>query len=296
MKTLDGRTRVSLKNILFATDYSPAARAALPYALGIARRYCSTVYVVHVRTPEVCAMAPIETWPALAEAAEKQEQEEIAVLQEQLCNVPHQVWIGEGDTVGVISRAIRENEIDLLVIGTRGRTGLEKVLLGSVAEQLFRQATCPVLTVGPHASANVEQLLEMREILCATNFSPESLAAVPYAVSLAQEHDAQLSLLYVLDRADATILHPELSAASLLHRLHELIPPEAELWCHPKCLVKYGAPADQILELAKTRHADLIVLGVRHAEGRLDASAHLPWATAHKVVSQAECPVLTVRG
>src|SRR5712691_5930344 len=97
MKTLDGRTRVSLKNILFATDYSPAARAALPYALGIARRYDSTVYVVHVRTPEICAMAPREAWPALAEAAEKQEQEEIAVLQEQLGGVPHQVWIGEGD-------------------------------------------------------------------------------------------------------------------------------------------------------------------------------------------------------
>jgi len=296
MKTLDARTRISLKNILYATDYSPAARAALPYALGIAQRYDSTVYVVHVRTPEVCAMAPIETWPALAEAVQKQEQEEIAVLQEKLGDFPHQVWIGEGDTGDVISRTIRENEIDLLVIGTRGRAGLEKVLLGSVAEQLLRQTTCPVLTVGPHASPDAEQSLEMREILCATDFSPESLAAVPYAVSLAQEHDAQLSLLYVLDRADATILHPELSAASLFDRLHELIPAEAELWCHPNCYVKHGSPADQILELAKTRHADLIVLGVRRAEGHLGASTHLPWSTAHKVVSQAGCPVLTVRG
>jgi nucleotide-binding universal stress UspA family protein len=296
MKTLDARTRISLKNILYATDYSPAARAALPYALGIAQRYDSTVYVVHVRTPEVCAMAPIETWPALAEAAQKQEREEIAALQQQLGGFPHQVWIGEGDIWGVISRTIRENEINLLVIGTRGRTGLEKALLGSVAEQILRQATCPVLTVGPHASPDAEQSLEMREILCATDFSPESLAAVPYAVSLAQEHEAQLSLLYVLDRADATILHPELSAASLLHRLHELIPAEAELWCHPKCFVKHGSPTDQILELAKTRHADLIVLGVRRAEGHWGASTHLPWSTAHKVVSQAGCPVLTVRG
>jgi nucleotide-binding universal stress UspA family protein len=296
MKTLDARTRISLKNILYATDYSPAARAALPYALGIAQRYDSTVYVVHVRTPEVCAMAPIETWPALAEAAQKQEREEIAALQQQLGGFPHQVWIGEGDIWGVISRTIRENEINLLVIGTRGRTGLEKALLGSVAEQILRQATCPVLTVGPHASPDAEQSLEMREILCATDFSAESLAAVPYAVSLAQEHEAQLSLLYVLDRADATILHPESNAASLLHRLHELIPAEAELWCHPKCFVKHGSPADQILELAKTRHADLIVLGVRRAEGHLGASTHLPWSTAHKVVSQAGCPVLTVRG
>jgi len=135
----------------------------------------------------------------------------------------------------------------------------------------------------------------LHELLYATDFSRESLAALPYAVSLAQEHQAQLALLYVLERADASIKDAELNAASLLHRLHSLVPPEAELWCHPKYFVKFGAPADQILELATMRRPHLIVLGVRRGRGPILAAAHAPMGTAHKVVSQANCPVLTVR-
>jgi len=298
MKTLDAQTRISLKNILFATDFSPCSDAALPYALSLARRYGAKLYAAHAITPDVYPWVPPQSWQSIAEVVEREAQQGAKRLEEELHGIPHELAFREGDDIWeVLSDVIEKNVIDLLVIGTRGRTGVQKLLLGSIAEEIFRQAPCPVLTVGPNVSANLAGIVELHDILYATDFSRESLAAAAYAVSLAQEHRAQLALVHVVEHADAASLkNPDLSAASLLHRLHVLVPPEADLSCHPKCLVEYGLPGDRILEHAKKRHADLIVLGVRSAEGRLGAATRLARATAHKIVSQATCPVLTVRG
>ena len=81
-----------------------------------------------------------------------------------------------------------------------------------------------------------------------------------------------------------------------MHELYEIIPEGAELWCQPEATVRFGNPAERILEAAEEHEADLIVLGVRDAAGRLGAATHLERATAHKVVAHAICPVLTVRG
>lgn len=297
MKAIDARTRVSLKNILFATDYSPAANAALPYMIGIAHRFGSKVFAVHVRTPEVYGTALPESWPILAEAAEKLGQEEAASLKKRLGDIPHEVVIGEGDVWGVVSRVIKEKDIDLIVLGTRGRTGIGKVLLGSVAEAIFRQSPCPVLTVGPRAPEDAERLLEMKEILHATDFSPACQAAAPYAISLAQENQARLTLLHVIEKpVVGDLVKPADYMESTLRALRELVPPEAELWCEPHVQVEQGAPAEKILEVAEKRHADLIVLGMRRTEGPVGVATHLGRATAHKIVSHAACPVLTVRG
>ena len=293
MRALDAKTHVSLKNVLFATDYSPAANAALPYVLGIAQRYGSKVFAVHVRTPEVYGAALPESWPILAEAAEKIGQEEAAALKKQLGAIPHDVVIGEGNVWGVVSRMIKEKDIDLVILGTRGRTGIGKVLLGSVAEAIFRQAPCPVLTVGPRATAEADRALEMKHILFATDFSDSCAAAALYAISLAQEHQANLTILHVIEKPSA---HAEQYADSTLRRLRGLVPPEAELWCEPHVQVEQGAPADRILGAAATCCADIIVLGMRRSEGPVGVATHLSRATAHKVVSQAACPVLTVRG
>jgi nucleotide-binding universal stress UspA family protein len=297
MKAIDARMRVSLKNILFATDYSPAANAALPYVTGIARRYGSKVYAVHVRAPEVYGTALPESWPVLAEAAEKLGQEEAEGLKKRLGDVPHEVLIGEGDVWGVISRIIRERDIDLVVVGTRGRTGIGKVLLGSVAEAIFRQSPCPVLTVGPRTTEDADRLLEMKEILHATDFSRACHAATPYAISLAQENQARLTLLHVIEKpAAGDLVQPADYVEATLRRLREMVPPEAELWCEPEVHVEQGAPAEKILEVAERRNADLIVLGMRRTEAPIGVATHLARATAHKIVSHAACPVLTVRG
>jgi nucleotide-binding universal stress UspA family protein len=292
MKPPDATTRVSFANILYSTDFSPAAEAALPYALAIAARYDSKVFAVHVVAPDSYTLVP----SSVARAIDGQTKDAIARLEGQLKAVPHEMILQQGETWPVISGVVKEKDIDLLVLGTEGRTGLEKYLLGSTAEAIFRQANCPVLTVGPHTSKDVERLSQMREIVYATDFTPESFAALPYAVSLAQENAAHLTLLHVIDRPKAhniELLNHVVDTA--VRVLGAVLPPEAELWCKPELLVEYGHPAETILQVADAQKADLIVLGVRRADGRIGVATHVTRPTAHKVVSHAGCPVLTVR-
>jgi nucleotide-binding universal stress UspA family protein len=167
-----------------------------------------------------------------------------------------------------------------------------KLVLGSRAEEIFRRATCPVLTVGPHLAEHLPHT-GIHQILYATDFSAEAAAAAPYAVSLAQEYQAGLTLLHVItDPRTGDLVQPHELVASAQRRLRELVPPEAQLWCEPRFEVEQGAAAETILDIAGLRKADLVVMGVRRPSG---AATHLPIATAHKVVSRANCPVLTVR-
>ncbi len=285
MKAVQARTRITLKNILFATDFSPAADAAVPLAIQIARRYGAKVYGVHVnRIDDYTAAAP-NAWAAMAEAAEKETKEDAGRLDDQLQSIEHEVVIGEGKTWEVMSDLIEQKEIDLVVLGTRGRTGLGKTLLGSVAEQILRQSQCPVLTVGPHVNLWSDEFAKMREILYAT---------APYAVSLAQENQAHLVLLHVIEdpKAGDLVNSPEVVEFKE-RKLQQLVTQQARLWCDPTYIVEHGPTAEKILDVAKRRHTDLIVLGRRPAKG---LATHLNIGTVHKVVSQAECPVLTVRG
>lgn len=297
MKTVQAKTRIALRNILFATDFSAAAEAAMPFAIQVARRYGAKVYGVHVNSfDDYTGVAP-NAWAAMAEAAEKETKEDARLLNEQLQGIEHEVVIGEGNIWEVVSNLIREKEIDLVVVGTRGRTGLGKALLGSVAEQILRQAPCPVLTVGPQVALEPEQAAEMHQILYATDLAAEFPAAAPYAISLAQENQAHLLILHVIeDRKAGDLVQPKEVADSMLSKLRQLVPQEAELWCEPACLVEQGEPAEKILDVAKRRNADVIVLGARPAKGMLGAATHLNVGTVHKVVLQAKCPVLTVRG
>ncbi len=297
MNATAAKARISLKNILFATDFSPAAEAALPYAIGLAQRYGGTVHGLHVRFPATYPVVGPEAMPQVLQAAEEQAKIEAQQLHAMLNGVPHEVSVGEGEVWPMISEIVRKGKTDLIVIGTHGRTGVTRALLGSVAEEIFRQAACPVLTVGPHVSKDTERRLEMKEILYATDFSPESLAAMPFAVSLAQEHQARLTLLHVVPPPKVgELVHAEQYAESTLRRLRTLVPAEAESWCEPNFRVEHGPEADKIMEVANSLGADLIVLGVRGAEGGMGAATHLMQSIAHQVVTQAQCPVLTVRG
>ena len=294
MKAVQAKARITLKNILFATDFSPAANAAAPFATQIARSYGAKVFGVHVNQfNDYTAVVP-EAWAGMAEAAEEETMEDIQRLNEQLKSVEHEVIIAQGSVSEAISNVIEQKEIDLVVVGTRGRTGLGKALLGSVAEQILRQAACPVLTVGPHVTMELPRGEEMRGILYATDLSAEYATAAPYAVSLAQENQAQLTLLHVIENLGAgELVAPSELVDAKMRKLRQLVPQEAELWCQPGCLVEQGEPAEKILTLARRLHANLIVLGARPAKG---FATHLDTGTVHKVVSLANCPVLTVRG
>lgn len=299
MQAIEAGKRIALKEILFATDFSSCSDAALPYALSVARRQGAFLNAVYVGTPDsdLLFMSP-ESWPAAIEEQTKKTKGHIDHLDQQLKGVPHRVLTPKGNVADTILRVVDENKIDLLVLGTHGRKGLGKLVLGSVAEEVFRRAPCPVLSVGPNLSSRTGSDARFQRILFATDFSEDSLAALPYAFSLAEEDQSQLALLHVVEQPAAGVSDLEECKASLLLRLKELIPPEAELWCRAECLVEFGRqfarPAEHIWEVARDQAADLIVLGVRPLHGKSGLFTHLASTTA-QILTQAECPVLTVR-
>lgn len=297
MKPATAKSAVGFRNILFATDFSTAAANAIPYVKRIAKHYEAKVVVLHAHPPIVNPMTPPETWASDVEAQNARDQWHREDLARTFAGIPTEVLIEEGGIQASISAAIDKNNIDLVVIGTRGRTGLGKLVLGSVAEEIFRTVTCPVLTVGPHADTARGSNGQIREILYATDFTPESKVAAAYAVSLAEEFQARLVLLHVIPKLEPCDLVKASDVAESTRKLlHKLVPAEAEAWCKPEYFVEEGNPAEKILDMAQLREPDIIVLGVRAEAGVPGAATHLPIATAHKIVSQAICPVLTVRG
>ena len=299
MKAIEPGARVTLKNILFLTDFSEPSEIAVPFAIAIAREYEAKVYALHVMTPVPLAYAAPETAAAAIEGIEEGARSEMTRLDAQFAGVPHEALLLRGASVwSCVEQMIGEREIDLLVLGTHGRTGTMRLLLGSVAEELFRRANVPVLTIGPGVRKDAHRGGHFSRVLFPTDFTPEAQAAAPYAISMAQENEAKLLLLNVMrdPNPSGATATPQDSIANVMHHLYEIVPESAQLWCQPEATVRFGKPSERILEVAKEADVDLIVLGVRDASGRLGVATHLERATAHNVVAHATCPVLTVRG
>jgi nucleotide-binding universal stress UspA family protein len=298
--TTAGTNRILLKNILLATDLSECANQALPYALSMARRHKATVHAACVVPNNSTAyyLSPAD-WAMLTAAEEKQVRGYAATLEKQLGEVSHHVMTPSGNVADALLQAIAKHEIDLLVMGTHGRSGVRKLLMGSVAENVFRRAQCPVLTVGPNVPAAIERETKFHCILFATDFSQGSLAALPHAISVAEEDEARLILLHVVNQPVSGIVNLDADTEFLLRRLRSLIPFDAVHHCQPECVVEFGesfdSPARRIIEIAEDKQADLLVLGVRRAHGELGLVSHLS-STIARVLTQATCPVLTVRG
>jgi nucleotide-binding universal stress UspA family protein len=206
---------------------------------------------------------------------------------EDLGSVPYYIIFKTCDICQTLSYVIRVKQIDLLVLGTHGRAGIEKALLGSVAEKILRAAPCPVLTVGPHIRSKSRDAAELTRVLYATDFRVDSLAAAPYAISLAREHRAQLILLNCLEDGG--------DVQAMLHTLRELVPFGTDLRCEPICIAERGRHGEKILEVSEGHGADLIVLGVPGKDGRLTRKSHFQRSALYKIVAKATCPVLTMR-
>jgi nucleotide-binding universal stress UspA family protein len=297
MPTVSAPTRIKLQNILFATDLSPSAQAVLPHALDLARHYGAALYTVHVlpHTPFVEAAEPDPEQIKLSA-----DQQLSALMRAvSLKEVEHKELIEQGEVAEVLSKLVRSHGIDLIVIGTGGRKGLGKLLLGSVAEDVFRKAECPVLTIGPHAT-RWEIDGKLQHILFATDFGPESLHGLPYALSLAEENHARLTLLHVAAEPHIAlpepgpgtmpVVDPSAVVASAENRLRALIPEGTQLWHEPDYIVQFGSPAETIVRIA-AQSVDMIVLGVKRPAA---LTKHLGEGVAYKVNCEAPCPVLSV--
>jgi nucleotide-binding universal stress UspA family protein len=291
METTFVASHISLKNILYATDFSRYSDAALPFALSMARKYGSRLFAVNVVSLLPFPVAPpTQALQALAAQGVREARENMQRVEARCKEIPHETLIRRGEIWVELAKIVKEKEIDVIVCGTHGRTGVNKLLLGSVAENIYRHAPCPVLTVGPNVSGEPESVGDIHSILYPTDFTAESVAAAAYAISLAQEHQARLYLLHVTETPISASVEREVAS-----RLRDLVARrDAGLSCAPKAFVDFGDPAHKITALAEELMVDLIVLGPRRAP-IFPAATHLPAATAQHVVSRAICPVLTTR-
>jgi nucleotide-binding universal stress UspA family protein len=280
---------LQIQNVLYATDFKREGNLALTYALSVARRYGSKLHVVHVvDVSPFAAPGATSTMRAVEAQAIREAKETALDFEPAIAGVPHEVVIRKGDVAKEVFDLVESQKIDLIVLGTHGRAGISKVVMGSVAERIFRTAPCRVMTIGPRIHGEPDRFAQLHAILVPCDFSSESSQAVSYASSLALAHQARLYLVHVGP-------DNEMPQASLRQALHNVIPSGAEFSFAPKVFVEAGVPSEKILEIAEEMAVDAIVLGVKPPSILSGTSTHQVMATACKVVSGAGCPVITVR-
>ncbi len=305
----DQTTRLSLKNILFATDFSVTSDSALPYATAISGHFGSTLHVAHVLSDTSLLLmtggVDYVSMSTLYEDAIAQAKDKLAQIAAGFGAIPHRTYVRHGQVWKNLAEIVSETGVEMIVLGTHGRIGLGKLLLGSVAEDILRHAPCPVLTVGPKVSGHdrlpwfagkqhdvAPAELDVRQIVFATNFAENAALVAQTAISLAEEFRARLTLVHVMEDYTQLGTHPG-PIEDGIRRLRDLIPLDAVLHYLPETVLEFGTAHERILKVADGREADLIVVGAR--ANMEPGSTHLPWSTTHQVIARAQCPVLTVR-
>ena len=304
---------IDIKQILCPVDFSDASRHALRHAVMLARWYESAVTVLHVfhvpSSPVVFSGYPepiaLPAMPVPPQEIRQQSEESLKrfVAGLETGGVSISLRAEAADTVRGILTAAEALPADVIVLGTHGRGGFDRAVLGSVTEKVLRKAACPVLTVPPPTAESADEVpVLLDRILCPMDFSDPSFTAMKYALSLAQEADATLLLVHVLEemppRNPKLFGHFDLVGYEraltddAIERLREAVPDAARDWCTPEELVTRGKPYAEILRLAEARDAHLIVMGVH---GRSAVDLLVFGSTTHQVVRQAPCPVLTLR-
>ena len=300
---------IEIKRILCPIDFSDHSRHALHHAAAIAGWYESliTLLYVHPFVPDAAAAAgaPVFT-PFVVTAADREKL--LASMKsfgerEILSSVPVGVEVTEGPVAPEILGRAKALAADLIVIGTHGRSGFERLMIGSVTERVLRQASCPVLSVPTRAEDAGTLAPLFKRILCAVDFSDCSMRALHFAMAFAQEADGHLTVLNVVELpADAHERLPHLSpgvreyvaAVEEDHRqrLASAVPEAVRAYCDVETMMVPGKPYQEVLRVAGEQQSDLIVMGVH---GRSAADLLFFGSTTQQIVRQAACPVLTLR-
>ena len=293
----------AFQNILSPIDFSPFARRALDHALALARVEGSRLTVLYVAPSVSTVVAAIES-PFLLPTLYAQDdldrfRDDVRrFVEESATDVPVVCEVVEGHPAQVIAALAADRGADLVVMGTHGRTGFDRLVLGSVTERVLRQAPCSVLVVTRPRDAAAAPSVFSR-ILCAVDFSPASMKAIEVSQRIATAHHARVSLVHAVERPSpydpvmAGVLaasgepgsSPAVSARTRLSALAEAMPGGAE------AIVSEGKPYRAVLDAAEERRADLIVVGAHG--GPLGAYAF--GSTTNQIVRQATCPVLVAR-
>ena len=303
--------KMDIKCILCPTDFSDSSAHALDQAVVIGGWYKARIAALHVVSPIFLAVPGLA--PASGEAVDGTEMESLRKETADRFGAATTAGIGLDILIDVGQPANRILDraaslpADMVVMGTHGTSGFEHLVLGSVTEKVLRKAMCPVLTVPPRAQATSS--LPFKRLLCAVDFSDSSLTALHYAFSLAQESDAALTMLHVLEwpweeppppmleelpfeQGFALAEYRRYCETSATEELESLVPAAVRASHQPITRLRSGKPYVQILHVAAEEHSDLIVIGVR---GRNPLDMTLFGSTTNQVVRRATCPVLTLR-
>jgi len=289
-----------IERILCPVDFSEFSDKAYDYAQSVAWHYKATLFLQHV----IDSLAPPfhrnpfpdsynEICQALRDGAERQLQE-FADKHTREGILPH-CSVKDGVATELILEFAEAQAVNLIVMGTHGLRGIDRLTLGSVTEKVLRKAHCPVLAIRKPAHDLVipgekPDLIRLHRILYCTDFSDNSEQAFDHAVSLAVEYKAELTVLHVLEGiADSADIQNEI--AKVMESLGERVSPETSKKCTTKAVVRIGKAYQQIIELAMESQTDLIIMGVR---GRDALDLALFGSTTYRVVQLGPCPVLVV--
>lgn len=296
---------VEVNRILCPVDLSEFSRHALDHAMALAQWYEAHVTVLHVSRPPPLPpltgmSADVPVLPPLQPDVLTDDVRRFCGLLTTAPSAPVAIVVKEGNAAKeIVQEAERD---DLVVMGTHGRSGFERLFLGSVTEKVIRTTHVPVLTVPPPVDRPESVLY--KTILCPIEFSDASTRALEYALSLAEETDARLVLLHVVEGFVEQPYLSDMGHLSLreyhryleedaMARLRAALPEAARVWCKPDVRVVSGKAYREILKVAAQDGAELIVMGV-HGKGALNR--RLFGSTTHHIIREAGCPVLTLRG
>ena len=291
---------LEIKRILCPIDFSEFSARAYLHALSLAEHYRSKVAAQHVveiwRHPSASFATSAGLYKEFCETLRMRGEEQ---LQEFVKNNRHneiqpELVVHEGTASDSILSFAEAQKADLIVMGTHGRRGYDRLMLGSVTDRVMRRAPCPVLTVcqaPPDSEAPGEKRghgHRLSRILFCADFSENSERGLSHAFSATAEYDAELTLLHVVEDVPSPAQTEEAIAAAT-ERLDKLIPTEAGKTLKIKTAVRIGKPYRQIIQLAEEAQIDLVIAGV-HGYGALDPAVF--GSTTYRVIQLGPCPVL----
>jgi len=285
---------VHFSRILVGTDYSKQAGVALKMAITIGEIFGSEISLVHAVPPfvygEGSELISPESLTALLDAA-KSDMKDLVASEPRLQALRVQTTVDYGGGADLIEHVAEKAKVNLIVVGSQGASGLERLLLGSTAETVLRKAACPVLVAGPNCHAEDHPF---RSVLFATDLESTSLQAAQYASALAGDTGGRLTVLHVVKESPGVLdEQADVVEARIRQHLQKLLPADVKLFCKPKVRLEYGSPAEVIIGMAESESASLIVFGLRNRRALAD---HAPWSTLSHVIREAKCGILGVHG
>jgi len=323
--------RLQLNKIMCAVDFSDSTRDILAYGVALCKEFNAKLYMVHivddVTTSFVDSGVVIDD-EMLERQHTSKAQELLKNLAEEV-KIDHEIVISKGNSADGIQQLALKKQIDMVITASHGKSGFERLLIGSVTEKLIKILPCPLLVVRTNGHDFISQdtyEMKFKKILVGCDFSTDSKLAFDYGLSLAQEFQADLYLAHVVKPTEHVDLKPadyinvlpgdylvwgtsdyheiqkkvteenrdkiNILRSRLEKQLQLMVPEECQIWCTPHATLLFGEPYRELIKYAREYGIDMIVLGVR---GHTLLEQLMVGSTTDRVIREAPCPVLAVR-